>query len=70
MSDDKTDDYHVADGVDWVNGKRVPKSRKVELTKAEAKFDLDHGRISSKPFAKPTPKGGEAGKSGQAADKG
>jgi hypothetical protein len=35
----------VRDGVEWVNGERVPKSRLVKLTAAEARFDLDHGRI-------------------------
>jgi len=42
--DQKT--YTVADGVDWVNGKKVPDSRQVKLTEQEALFDLSLGRIS------------------------
>lgn len=37
--------YRVHPGIDWVNGSRVPESRKVSLTDTEARFDLDHGRI-------------------------
>lgn len=52
--------YRVRPGVEWVNGTRVPESRKVSLTDTEARFDLDHGRIeilSVKPRANPDPKG-------------
>ncbi|HEV7418064.1 MAG TPA: hypothetical protein VGN98_18090 [Tianweitania sediminis] len=38
--------YEVAQGVAWVNGKKTPKDRKVELTDAEAQYDLGLGRIS------------------------
>lgn len=38
--------YLVRDGVDWVNGACVPADRKVELTDAEARFDLDLDRIT------------------------
>lgn len=37
--------YRVRPGVEWVNGARVPATRKVNLSDAEARFDLDHGRI-------------------------
>ncbi len=37
--------YLVRDGVDWVNGARVPADRKVDLTDVEARFDLDLDRI-------------------------
>lgn len=37
--------YLVREGVDWVNGARVPADRKVDLTDAEARFDLDLDRI-------------------------
>lgn len=37
--------YRVHEGVEWVNGARVPADRKVHLTDAEARFDLDQGRI-------------------------
>lgn len=40
--------YTVADGVDWVNGARVPESREVTLTDQEARFDLEQGRIAPK----------------------
>lgn len=52
--------YAVADGVDWVNGARVPESREVKLSKAEARFDLEQGRI--------TPQGEEAADAGDVAD--
>jgi hypothetical protein len=49
-------DYTVAEGVAWVNGRRVPESRMVSLTLAEASFDLALGRIA--PVAdKPAKKG-------------
>jgi hypothetical protein len=38
--------YAVADGVPWVNGRRVPDDRIVELTEAEAAFDLGYARIA------------------------
>ncbi len=44
MSDTKV--YRVRDGVAWVNGARVPDDRKVRLTAAEARFDLEQGRIA------------------------
>lgn len=44
MSDSKQ--YRVRDGVAWVNGARVPDDRKVRLTEAEARFDLEQGRIA------------------------
>ena len=47
MSEKKV--YRVREGVEWVNGARVPPDRKVRLTEAEARFDLDQGRIE--PFA-------------------
>jgi hypothetical protein len=43
MADKKT--YAVSDGVTWVNGAPVSKDRKVELTAAEAAFDLGYARI-------------------------
>lgn len=58
-------DWAVADGVDWVNGARVPASRVVSLTDKEAEFDHALGRIkpkgarSSKP-ANPVAPAGEA----------
>lgn len=42
----ETKTYRVRDGVNWVNGQPVPKSRKVELTDAQARFDLGYARIS------------------------
>ena len=50
-------DYDVAEGVPWVNGKRVPANRIVTLTEAEARYDLALGRISLKGArrAKPAP---------------
>lgn len=38
--------YIVADGVDWINGKRVPADRVVHLTEREALYDLALGRVS------------------------
>lgn len=38
--------YRVAEGVAWVNGQRVPDDRTVVLSRDEARFDLDHGRIA------------------------
>ncbi|WP_173087702.1 hypothetical protein [Devosia sp. 1635] len=38
--------YDVAPGVAWVNGAPTPKDRKVELTAAQAQYDLGLGRIS------------------------
>lgn len=43
MSDSKV--YRVREGVEWVNGARVPQDRRVRLTEAEARFDLEQGRI-------------------------
>ncbi|WP_152544458.1 hypothetical protein [Brucella rhizosphaerae] len=40
-----TKSYRARPGVEWVNGARVPATRKVNLSEAEARFDLDHGRI-------------------------
>lgn len=37
--------YVVADGIDWINGAKVPKNRLVELTDREAQFDLGLGRL-------------------------
>lgn len=48
-SSDSKSDYFVMPGVEWVNRRRV-KGGKVTLSKVEAKFDLDHGRISKEPF--------------------
>lgn len=39
--------YRVREGVAWVNGTRVPDTRIVELTEAEARFDLDQGRLEA-----------------------
>lgn len=38
--------YRAAEGVAWVNGKRVPENRTLWLTDAEAAFDLAHKRIA------------------------
>lgn len=43
MSEKKV--YRVREGVEWVNAARVPQGRKVRLTEAEARFDLEQGRI-------------------------
>ena len=40
--------YDVADGVEWVNGTKVPDNRIVELTEKEAAFDIGLGRISER----------------------
>ena len=54
----ETKTYRVKDGVSWVNGKPVPKNRKVELTDAEARFDLGYARISlDKPIPTEKPQG-------------
>lgn len=45
--------YRVAPGVAEINGKKVPTSRKVTLTEAEALYDLAHGRIEVEAPAKP-----------------
>lgn len=37
--------YRVREGVEWVNGARVPEDRLVTLTAAQARFDLEQGRI-------------------------
>lgn len=41
-----TKTYLVREGVDWIDGARVPDTRKVSLTSAQALFDLAHGRIT------------------------
>ena len=41
--------YTVADGVEWINGAPVPESREVDLSEAEALYDLALGRIREKP---------------------
>ncbi|GHA13367.1 hypothetical protein GCM10007989_04960 [Devosia pacifica] len=38
--------YEARPDVAWVNGKPVPKNRRVELTEAEAGYDLSLGRIA------------------------
>jgi hypothetical protein len=40
-----TKSYRVRQDVEWVNGARVPSNRKVMLSEAEARYDLDHGRV-------------------------
>ncbi len=47
--------YRVREGVAWVNGARVPADRTVRLSDAEARFDLEQGRIA--PAAPPQPSG-------------
>lgn len=50
--------YEVADGVDWVNGAKTPANRRVELSEAEAQYDLGLGRIrlaASAPASKTSP---------------
>lgn len=37
--------YRVREGVDWINGARVPADRLVDLTEAEARYDRALGRI-------------------------
>ncbi|SON55530.1 hypothetical protein HDIA_1989 [Hartmannibacter diazotrophicus] len=44
-----TESYRVRDGYAYVNGAPVPASRIVDLTEAEARFDLDRGRIDKVP---------------------
>jgi hypothetical protein len=44
--------YLVAAGVEKINGVDVPRSRRMSLTKAEALFDLAHGRLSLAPTRK------------------
>jgi len=56
--------YRALPGVDWVNGVRVPKNRQVQLTEAEARYDLDHGRIETVP----APEQSSAAHGAQAAD--
>ena len=60
--------YDVREGVEWVNGARVPENRQVRLTEEEAFYDLSMGRISL-----PEPKRAKPSKStadsGKAADK-
>ncbi|MGY6705923.1 hypothetical protein [Roseinatronobacter sp.] len=52
--------YEVKPGVEFVNGQRVT-SKTLRLSEAEARFDLDHGRIrplrskGKKPDPKPLP---------------
>lgn len=41
--------YRVREGVEWVNGARVPPDRKVRLAEVEARFDLEQGRIEPLP---------------------
>lgn len=41
--------YRVADGVDHVNGARVPEDRRVYLADIEAAFDLGLDRIAVEP---------------------
>lgn len=51
--------YDVLDGVDWVNGARVPENRQVLLTDKEAFYDLSMARIKlhqPKPMKKKTAK--------------
>lgn len=64
MSDTKV--YRVRDGVAWVNGARVPDDRKVRLTAAEARFDLEQGRIA--PVAPKTARGASSPKQDAADD--
>lgn len=40
--------YEVLPGVEFVNGTPVPSQREVRLTEAEARFDVQMGRISLK----------------------
>lgn len=59
-----TKSYRVLPGVEWVNGARVPATRKVSLSDAEARFDLDHGRIEPS-GAKPRASDGEGSQDGR-----
>lgn len=38
--------YKVLGGIEYVNGAKVPAGREVDLSEAEASFDLAQGRIS------------------------
>ncbi|HEV7293097.1 MAG TPA: hypothetical protein VGN79_12330 [Devosia sp.] len=58
--------YDVAEGVAWVNGAKTPKSRKVELTAAEASYDLGLGRIT--PESKSSKLKASSGSADKAAD--
>lgn len=53
-----TTEYQVAEGVAWINGRKVPASGRVVLTDVEAAFDKGLGRIT--PVA--APKGKTGGK--------
>lgn len=44
-----TKNYLVREGVDWINGARVPADRIVSLTDAEALYDMGLGRIEALP---------------------
>lgn len=37
--------YLVAEGVEWINGKKVPGDRKVELTARQALYEKANGRV-------------------------
>lgn len=57
-----TKKYLVREGVDWINGARVPADRIVALTDAEALYDKGLGRIEPLPAkagSRKTPKGEE-----------
>ncbi|MFS2324033.1 hypothetical protein U2P60_01095 [Brucella sp. H1_1004] len=56
--------YRVRPGVDWVNGARVPATRKVSLSDVEARYELDHGRIEL-PSTKQHTDGGEGSQDGR-----
>lgn len=56
--------YRARPGVEWVNGARVPATRKVSLSDVEARFDLDHGRIELS-GTKPRTDGGEGSQDGR-----
>lgn len=40
-----TQKYKVVDGVGWINGVKVPPSRMVILTPAQALFEVSNGRV-------------------------
>lgn len=40
--------YEVAEGVEWVNGQKLKGRKTVDLTDAEAAYDLVHGFIALK----------------------
>lgn len=46
--------YRVLDGVETVDGQRVPEDRIVRLSDISARFDLDAGKILPLDEAKPT----------------